>query len=74
LVHAYEENHYPVTTATGVDVLKFIMEEHQLSHSAFPELGSEESVAALLAGKRELSVENIRALSKRFDLSPATFF
>ncbi len=31
-------------------------------------------VSELLGDKRELSVENIRVLSKRFGVSPATFF
>jgi HTH-type transcriptional regulator/antitoxin HigA len=57
----------------GIDVLKFLIEEHQLSPSSFPELGNEEIVSQLLAGKRELSVEDIRALSRRFGVSPATF-
>lgn len=74
LVHAYEENHYQASPVTGVDVLKFLMDEHQLDPSNFPELGGKEMVVELLDGKRELSVENIRALSKRFGLSPATFF
>jgi len=73
LIRAYEENHYPASSVTGVEVLKFFMEEHQLDASNFPELGSDETVFELLDGKRELSVENIRALSKRFNLSPATF-
>lgn len=74
LVHAYEENHYQASPVTGVDVLKFLMDEHQLDPTNFPELGSKETVFELLNGKRELSVENIRILSKRFGLSPATFF
>jgi HTH-type transcriptional regulator/antitoxin HigA len=74
LVHAYEENHYQASPVTGVDVLKFLMDEHQLDPSNFPELGDKEMLFELLDGKRELSVENIRALSTRFGLSPATFF
>jgi HTH-type transcriptional regulator/antitoxin HigA len=73
LIHAYEETHYPAPTVKGMDVLKFLMEEHQLSPSSLPEIGNEEVVSQLLAGKRELSVENIRALSQRFGVSPATF-
>jgi HTH-type transcriptional regulator/antitoxin HigA len=73
LIHAYEESHYPVPTVKGIDVLKFLMEEHQLSPSSLPEIGDEEIVSQLLAGKRELTVENIRALSRRFGVSPATF-
>jgi HTH-type transcriptional regulator/antitoxin HigA len=74
LIHAYEETHYPASPVTGKDVLKFLMGEHQLVPSNLPDVGDETTVSELLAGKRELSVENIRALSKRFGVSPATFF
>ncbi len=74
LIHVYEESHYPASPVSGHEVLKFIMEEHQLTPSHLSELGSEKTVSELLAGQRELSVENIRILSKRFGLSPATFF
>ena len=73
LIHTYEESNYPEPSVTGTDVLKYIMEEHQLSLTSFPEIGNEKSVSELLAGKRELSVGNIHALSKRFGISPATF-
>lgn len=74
LIHAYEEVHYPASPVTGKDVLKFLMEEHQLRPSNLPEIGDEAMVSDLLAGKRELNVEHIRTLSKRFEISPATFF
>jgi len=73
LVHAYEESHYPAPEVTGIGVLKFLMEEHQLTPASLPELGSEEVVAELLAGKRELTVENVRVLSQRFGVAPASF-
>ncbi len=73
LVHSYEEEHYPAPVVTGVDVFKFLMEEHQLSLSSFPEIGQAEEVSGLLAGKRELKVSEIRALSNRFRVSPASF-
>ena len=74
LIHTYEESHYPVDAVTGPDVLRFLMDEHQLTLSSLPELGDQKTVSELLVGKRELSVAHIRALSKRFGLSPATFF
>ncbi|MCI0691299.1 transcriptional regulator [candidate division KSB1 bacterium] len=73
LIHAYDEAHFPISPVTGIEVLKFIMEEHQLAPSDLPEIGDEKVVTELLADKRELSVENIRALSKRFGVSPAVF-
>lgn len=74
LVYAYEDSHYPAPTVTGVDVLRYLCEEHELTAIDFPELGSPDVVGELLAGERELNVANIRVLSQRFDLSPATFF
>jgi HTH-type transcriptional regulator/antitoxin HigA len=73
LVHTYEEVHYPAPAVTGVDVFKFLMEEHQLDLSSFPEIGQEEEVSRLLAGERELQVSEIRALADRFRVSPASF-
>ncbi len=73
LIHAYDEAHFPISPVTGIEVLKFIMEEHQLAPSDLPEIGDEKVITELLAGKRELGVENIRALSKRFGISPAVF-
>ncbi|MCI0555807.1 MAG: transcriptional regulator, partial [Anaerolineae bacterium] len=64
LIHTYDEAHFPISPVTGIEVLKFIMEEHQLAPSDLPEIGDEKVVTELLADKRELSVENIRALSK----------
>jgi HTH-type transcriptional regulator/antitoxin HigA len=74
LIQTYEENHYPVDEVPGPDVLRFLMDEHQLTPSHLPELGDPKTVSELLTGKRELNVAQIRALSKRFKLSPATFF
>jgi HTH-type transcriptional regulator/antitoxin HigA len=73
LVHTYEEEHYPAPEVTGVEVLKFLMEEHQLDTSSFPEIGDKWEVLELLSGERDLNVSEIRALSKRFGISPATF-
>jgi HTH-type transcriptional regulator / antitoxin HigA len=74
LIHTYEESNYPIDAVTGPDVLRFLMDEHQLTPSSLSELGDQKTVSELLAGKRELSVAHIRALSKRFGISPATFF
>ena len=57
----------------GVDVLRFLMDEHGLSQSDLPEVGSQGVVSDILRGKRELNVRQIRALAKRFQVSPAVF-
>lgn len=73
LIHAYEETHYPVPESSGVEMLRFFMEEHELSTSDFPEIGSADVVSEILEGKRELTIAQIRALAKRFHISPAVF-
>lgn len=73
LIHAYEEEHHPIPTCSGVDVLRFLMEEHGLTQSDLPEIGSQGVVSEMLRGKRDLNMRQIRALAKRFHVSPAVF-
>lgn len=73
LLHAYEEQHHPMPESSGVDVLQFLMEEHGLTQSDLPEVGSQGVISDILRGKRELNVRQIRALAKRFQVSPAVF-
>ena len=73
LLHAYEEHHHPIPECSGVDVLQFLMEEHGLTQSDLPEIGSQGVISDILRGKRELNVRQIRALAKRFQVSPAVF-
>jgi HTH-type transcriptional regulator/antitoxin HigA len=73
LVHAYEEQHHPMPECSGSDLLAFLVEEHSLTPSDLPEIGSRAIVSELLRGKRELNVRQIRALAKRFHVSPALF-
>jgi HTH-type transcriptional regulator/antitoxin HigA len=73
LVADYEAMHHPLPEASGIDALKFLMEQHGLKQTALPEVGSQGVVSEILTGKRELNVRQIRALSERFGVSPATF-
>lgn len=73
LLHVYEEQHYPIPPCGGADVLRFLMEEHDLTQSELPEVGSQGVVSEILRGKRELNVRQVRALAKRFGVSPAVF-
>ena len=73
LLEAYEEQHYAIPDATGAGVLEYLMEEHGLTQSQLPEVGSQGVVSEVLSGKRELNVRQIRELSKRFKVSPAVF-
>jgi len=73
LIHAYEDAHYPIPASTGAEVLRFLMEEHGLSQSELPEVGSQGVVSEILNGKRELNIRQIRVLAERFNVSTAVF-
>lgn len=57
----------------GAAVLSVLMDQHQLGVSDFPELGSKSLVSKIVHGKRRLTLDHIRALSKRFGIDPALF-
>jgi HTH-type transcriptional regulator/antitoxin HigA len=73
LIHAYEEEHYPIPDATGAEVLQFLMDEHALTQSDLPEVGSQGVISEILNGKRELNVRQIRVLAEKFKVSSAVF-
>lgn len=74
IIEAYDDEHYPLPHLQGIDTLIYLMEEHSLSQSDLPEIGSQGVVSEILNGKRQLNVRQIQALAHRFGVSPATFF
>ncbi|MGH7231794.1 MAG: helix-turn-helix domain-containing protein [Nitrospiraceae bacterium] len=72
-IEAYEDVHASIPEVTGPETLKTLMDEHGLSQSDLPEIGSQGVVSEILAGKRELNVRQISRLAKRFGVSPAVF-
>lgn len=73
IIRAYEEQHYPMPECTGVEMLRFFMEEHGLTQSDLPEIGSQGVISEILNGKRELNIRHIRLLAQRFHVSPSVF-
>ncbi|WP_417910050.1 helix-turn-helix domain-containing protein [Candidatus Electronema sp. PJ] len=73
LIHAYEEDHFPKPDVFGRDVLRFLLEEHHMTAADLPEIGDENYLFDVLAGKQLLTTEHVKMLSLRFHVSPATF-
>jgi HTH-type transcriptional regulator/antitoxin HigA len=73
LIEDYESKQHPLPEVTGVQALKFLMEQHGLKQSELTEIGSQGVVSETLTGKRELNICQVRALSERFGVSAATF-
>jgi HTH-type transcriptional regulator/antitoxin HigA len=73
LISAYEDAHNPPEKVAPAAVLRLLMEEHHLSQSDLPEVGSQGVVSEVLRGKRELNLRQIRSLAARFSV-PASVF
>ena len=73
LIEDYEAEHHVLPEVTGVQALKFLMEQHGLKQGDLSEIGSQGVVSEILTGKRELNIRQVRALSERFGVSAATF-
>ncbi len=73
VIHAWEEQHHSMPRLEGADPLRLLMDEHDLTQSDLPEVGSQGVVSEILSGKRELNIRQIRALSRRFGVSPSVF-
>ena len=73
VIHTYEEKYYPMPECSGVEMLQFLMETHQLEPSDLPEIGTPDTVSEILGGKRELTVKHLQVLAKRFHVSPTVF-
>ena len=73
LVDAYEREHVRELPSSPVAVLRLLMNEHGLNQSDLPEVGSQGVVWEILRGRRHLNVRRVRALSERFEVSPAVF-
>lgn len=73
LIEDYEIERHELPKVTGVQALRFLMEQHGLKQSDLSEIGSQGVVSEILTGKREINIRQIRSLSERFGVSPAVF-
>ena len=73
VIHTYEEKNYPIPDSNGVEMMQFLMEEHQLGLADLPDIGTPEMILAILNGQEELTVKQLKSLSKKFQVSPTIF-
>jgi HTH-type transcriptional regulator / antitoxin HigA len=65
LVEAYEDEHHPIdeTEGTPQSIVAFMLEQREMTRSDLaPLMGGKARVSEFFAGKRRLSVEQIRSL------------
>jgi HTH-type transcriptional regulator/antitoxin HigA len=71
MVDEYEKKHYHIEAPDPIEAIKIRMEEMQLKQVDLADaIGGKNRVSEVLNRKRKLTVEMIRNLTKRLNLSP----
>lgn len=72
MVDDYEKKHYPIDAPDPIEAIKIRMDELQLKQKDLVnEIGGKSRVSEILNRKRKLTVEMIRNLTIKLNLSPA---
>lgn len=73
LIDEFENKNYPINAPDPIEAIKIRMEEMQLKQIDLVEaIGGKSRVSEILNRKRKLTVEMIRNLTTRLNLSPTT--
>ncbi|MEI7828423.1 MAG: transcriptional regulator [Prolixibacteraceae bacterium] len=71
IIDEYEKKHYPIESPDPIEAIKIRMEEMQLKQiDLIDAIGGKSRVSEILNRKRKLTVEMIRKLTPRLNLSP----
>ena len=63
----FEQHHGPAS------VIRVLMDQYRLNMSDLPEIGSADVVAGILEGDKDLTLSQVKALSRRFKIDLALF-
>ncbi len=74
LISDYEDSKFKSGSVSGKDMLSYLMNLQGLNQSDLAkEVGGQPIVSKILKGERELNLRQIKALAKRFKVSPEVF-
>jgi HTH-type transcriptional regulator/antitoxin HigA len=75
LIENFEDKAYTLKPAKPVDLLNELIEANSLRQKDLVDVfGTRSIVSEVLNGKRGLTIEHIKKLSRRFHVSPEAFF
>src|ERR1700722_1279159 len=75
LIEDFEERHYSLKPANGVEALQELMDMNDLKQKDLVDIfGTPCIISEVINGKRKLTTEHVRKLSQRFRVSPELFF
>jgi HTH-type transcriptional regulator / antitoxin HigA len=74
VIENFEEKAYTLKPASPAEILSELMESNGLKQKELVDVfGAPSIISEVLSGKRNLTIEHIRRLSRRFNVSPEVF-
>lgn|SRR4051794_19585810 len=74
LVETYENAHVALPPATGIEALRYLMEENDLTQADLaPLFGAPSIISEVLSGKRRIALTHARRLAAHFGLPVSVF-
>jgi HTH-type transcriptional regulator/antitoxin HigA len=74
LIERYEDAHTHFPKRTGLDALRSLIAENEMTQAELaPVFGTQSVASEVLSGRRELSTTYMKRLGEFFNVSPATF-
>lgn len=70
---AYEDERYPIPEAEPKEVLRFLMEQHNLKQEDLADCAPQSRISGILNGHRGISKEIAKKLAARFKVSTDVF-
>jgi HTH-type transcriptional regulator/antitoxin HigA len=72
LIDEYEQKHHPIEAPDPIEAIKIRMEEMQLKQvDLISEIGGKSRVSEILNRKRKLTIDMVRNLANKLNLSPS---
>lgn len=72
-VAAYEEMRFPLPEAEPKEVLRLLMEQHDLKQEDLADCAPQSRISDVLSGRRSISKDIAKKLARRFNVSAALF-
>ena len=74
-ITAYEAEHFPIPDTDGASALAFLIDQHGLTQQQLADATGikQETISALLSGKRKMTANHARKLADYFRVSVAAF-
>jgi HTH-type transcriptional regulator/antitoxin HigA len=72
-VRAYEEEHFPIPEAEPREVLRFLMDQHDLKQGDLADCAPQSRISEILSGKRVISKALAKDLARHFHVHADVF-